>query len=77
MTNHTIPTTRSSLPQAFSGSRLWPPLDWAILAGLLVSTYLSMIVVPSVYTLISRRALRAEEEAGGTSATPAYTATTA
>lgn len=43
------------LPQAFSGSRLWPPLDWAIVAGLLVSTFLSMIVIPSVYTLLSRR----------------------
>jgi multidrug efflux pump subunit AcrB len=52
------------LPQALSGSRLWPPLDWAIIAGLLVSTFLSMIVVPSVYALISRRALRAEEVEG-------------
>ncbi|MBC8140957.1 MAG: efflux RND transporter permease subunit [Armatimonadetes bacterium] len=40
------------LPQAFSGSRLFPPLDWAIIAGLTVSTFLTMIVVPSVYILL-------------------------
>jgi outer membrane protein TolC len=42
------------LPQAFSGSKLWPPLDWAIIAGLLVSTFLTMIVIPSVYALLAR-----------------------
>lgn len=46
------------LPQAFSGSKLWPPLDWAIIAGLLVSTFLSMIVVPSVYAALDRRGMR-------------------
>lgn len=40
------------LPQALSGSRLFPPLDWAIIAGLTVSTFLTMIVVPSVYALL-------------------------
>jgi multidrug efflux pump subunit AcrB len=47
------------LPQALSGSKLWPPLDWAIIAGLLVSTFLSMIVVPSVYATLDRRGMRA------------------
>lgn len=47
------------LPQAYSGSKLWPPLDWAIIAGLLVSTFLTMIVVPSVYALLDRKALKA------------------
>ncbi|MCX6366557.1 MAG: efflux RND transporter permease subunit [Armatimonadetes bacterium] len=42
------------LPQAYSGSKLWPPLDWAIIAGLLVSTFLTMIVIPSVYALLAR-----------------------
>jgi multidrug efflux pump subunit AcrB len=43
------------LPQALSGSRLWPPLDWAIIAGLSVSMFLSMIVIPAIYTLLARR----------------------
>lgn len=47
------------LPQAYSGSTLWPPLDWAIIAGLLVSTFLTMIVVPSVYAVLARGAARA------------------
>lgn len=42
------------LPQAYAGSKLWPPLDWAIIAGLLVSTFLTMIVIPSVYALLAR-----------------------
>ncbi|MBC8104002.1 MAG: efflux RND transporter permease subunit, partial [Cytophagales bacterium] len=46
------------LPQAFSGSKLWPPLDWAIIAGLLVSTFLSLIVVPSVYAALDRRGMQ-------------------
>lgn len=40
------------LPQAFSGSKLWPPLDWAVIAGLLVSTLLTIVVIPSVYALV-------------------------
>ena len=42
------------LPQALSGSRLFPALDWAIIAGLTVSTFLTMIVVPSVYAVLRR-----------------------
>ncbi len=42
------------LPQALSGSPLWPPLDWAIIGGLLVSMVLTMVVVPSVYLLFVR-----------------------
>jgi multidrug efflux pump subunit AcrB len=47
-------TVGALLPQAFSGSKLWPPLDWAIIAGLTVSTILTMIVIPSIYTLLSK-----------------------
>jgi multidrug efflux pump subunit AcrB len=46
------------LPQAYSGSKLWPPLDWAIISGLLVSTFLTMIVVPSVFAVLSGRRTR-------------------
>ncbi|MDX1931533.1 MAG: efflux RND transporter permease subunit [Capsulimonadales bacterium] len=49
------------LPQAISGGNLWPPLDWAIISGLMVSTFLTMIVVPSVYALLARREIRATE----------------
>jgi multidrug efflux pump subunit AcrB/outer membrane protein TolC len=42
------------LPQAFSGSKLWPPLDWALIAGLLVSMVLTLVVAPSVYALLTR-----------------------
>ncbi|GAB4456147.1 MAG: multidrug efflux RND transporter permease subunit MexK [Armatimonadaceae bacterium] len=46
------------LPQAFSGSKLWPPLDWALIAGLLVSMVLTLVVIPSVYALITGRRKR-------------------
>lgn len=42
------------LPQALSRSKLWPPLDWAIIAGLLVSMILTLVVVPSAYVLFQQ-----------------------
>ncbi len=52
------------LPQALSGSRLFPPLDWAIIAGLTVSTFLTMIVIPSVYALLRGKRSRVADEGG-------------
>lgn len=48
------------LPQALSSSRLWPPLDWAIISGLLVSMVLTLVVVPSVYLLLQGSTSKAQ-----------------
>jgi multidrug efflux pump subunit AcrB len=42
------------LPLACSSSTLWPPLAWAMISGLSVSTALSLLVIPALYYLIFR-----------------------
>lgn len=42
----TATTVMGLLPLAFSGSTLWPPLAWAIISGLLMSTLLTLVLVP-------------------------------
>lgn len=47
----TATTVAGLLPLAFSSSTLWPPMAWAIISGLLASTVLTLLVVPSVCRL--------------------------
>ncbi|MDX1551383.1 MAG: efflux RND transporter permease subunit [Marinobacter sp.] len=47
-------TVAGLLPLAFSSSTLWPPMAWAIISGLLASTVLTLLVVPSVCTHVIR-----------------------
>ncbi|MFP6790142.1 MAG: efflux RND transporter permease subunit [Thalassolituus sp.] len=42
----TATTVLGLLPLAFSASTLWPPMAWAIISGLLMSTLLTLIVIP-------------------------------
>ena len=46
----TATTVAGLLPLAFSSSTLWPPIAWAIISGLLASTVLTLLVIPSVCT---------------------------
>jgi len=41
------------LPLTLGGGTLWAPLGWTIIGGLLVSTFLTLIVVPVIYSLMS------------------------
>ena len=50
----TLTTVTGLLPLAFSSSPLWPPLAWAIISGLLASTVLTLVVVPSLYACLFR-----------------------
>lgn len=43
------------LPQALNGGTLWPPLAWSLIAGLLMSLVLTLVVMPSFYTVLSLR----------------------
>lgn len=47
-------TVAGLLPLALSSSPLWPPLASAMIAGLLASTFLTLVVVPAAYVLIIR-----------------------
>ncbi len=42
------------LPLSFGGGTLWAPMGWTIIGGLVVSTFLTLIVVPVLYKIISR-----------------------
>lgn len=50
----TATTVAGLLPLAFSSSTLWPPMAWAIISGLLASTVLTLLVVPSLCRLVIR-----------------------
>lgn len=50
----TVTTVLGLLTLALSESTLWPPMAWAIISGLLMSTLLTLLVIP----VLSRRFLR-------------------
>jgi len=52
----TLTTIAGLLPLVMTKSTLWPPLAWSIISGLLVSTALSLLVVPSMYQKLIRSA---------------------
>ncbi len=45
----TVTTIAGLLPLTLSGSSMWSPMGWAIIGGLLISTLLSLYVVPVLY----------------------------
>ena len=49
----TITTIGGVLPLTLSGSKLWGPLGWVLIGGLAVSTLLTLLVVPSLYILLT------------------------
>ena len=58
-------TLLGMLPMALSqgeGSEMWHPLGIVVIGGLLVSTFITLIIVPVVYGLISRSGERNKEE---------------
>ena len=58
-------TILGMLPMALSqgeGSEMWHPLGIVVMGGLLVSTIITLIVVPVMYALVSRHGERDKEE---------------
>jgi len=49
----TVTTMAGLLPLTLSGSSMWSPMGWAIIGGLLISTLLSLFVVPVLYVLFT------------------------
>ena len=47
----TATTILGLLPLAFSSSTLWPPMAWAIVSGLLLSTVLTLVAIPALCVL--------------------------
>ncbi|MCF8302059.1 MAG: efflux RND transporter permease subunit [Bacteroidales bacterium] len=52
----TLTTIGGLLPLTIRGGTLWAPLGWTVIGGLLVSTFLTLIVVPVLYHMFTRRA---------------------
>ncbi|RMH70423.1 MAG: efflux RND transporter permease subunit [Gemmatimonadetes bacterium] len=50
----TATTIGGLLPLTLSGGTLWAPLGWTIIGGLMMSTFLTLIVVPVLYILMTR-----------------------
>jgi len=48
----TATTIAGLLPLTWTQSTLWPPMAWAIISGLLVSTVLTLIVLPAAYRVL-------------------------
>jgi len=46
------------IPLALSGSSLFSPMAISLMSGLTVSTFLTMVVVPVIYSIIEERALK-------------------
>lgn len=50
----TMTTIGGLLPLTLSGSSMWSPMGWAIIGGLVVSTVLTLLVVPVLYQWLSK-----------------------
>jgi multidrug efflux pump subunit AcrB len=50
-----LTTIGGLLPLTLQGGTLWAPMGWTIIGGLLVSTILTLIIVPVFYKLLERR----------------------
>jgi len=48
----TATTIFGLLPLALSSSTLWPPMAWAIISGLLLSSMLTLVAIPALCTLM-------------------------
>ena len=51
----TFTTIIGLMPLVFSGSNLFVPLSISVISGLLISTLLTLVIIPVVYTLVERQ----------------------
>lgn len=50
----TLTTIGGLLPLTLGGGTLWAPMGWTIIGGLLVSTFLTLVLVPVLYKAVTK-----------------------
>jgi multidrug efflux pump subunit AcrB len=50
-----LTTIGGLLPLTLRGGTIWAPMGWTIIGGLMVSTLLTLIIVPVTYKLLERK----------------------
>ena len=50
-----LTTIGGLLPLTLRGGTLWAPMGWTIIGGLLVSTLLTLVIVPVIYKLLEMK----------------------
>jgi multidrug efflux pump subunit AcrB len=50
----TATTVGGLLPLTLGGGSMWAPMGWTIIGGLLMSTFLTLVVVPVLYQLYTK-----------------------
>jgi len=55
-----LTTIGGLLPLTLRGGTIWAPMGWTIIGGLMVSTVLTLIIVPVTYKLIEAKNLRSK-----------------
>jgi multidrug efflux pump subunit AcrB len=53
----TATTVGGLLPLTLGGGTLWAPMGWTIIGGLIVSTVLTLLIVPVLYKLFSKETI--------------------
>ncbi|MBT4339004.1 MAG: efflux RND transporter permease subunit, partial [Bacteroidetes bacterium] len=51
----TLTTIGGIVPLTLGGGTLWAPLGWTIVGGLLISTLLTLVMVPVLYAALIKR----------------------
>jgi multidrug efflux pump subunit AcrB/outer membrane protein TolC len=64
----TLTTIAGLLPLTLSGDSMWGPMGWVIIGGLVVSTAVTLLMVPALYFLMERRAAAVLETPAGSGA---------
>jgi len=49
----TVTTIGGLLPLTLLGGTVWAPMGWTIIGGLITSTFLTLIIVPILYSIFT------------------------
>jgi multidrug efflux pump subunit AcrB len=59
-----VTTIAGLLPLTLIGGSMWAPMGWTIIGGLMVSTLLTLVIVPVSYKLLEQGSEKNKNSAG-------------